>query len=479
MSSFYERAARSFKSNMLRYAAFGAIFGLTFPIAATMIKIVFSGIPLTIENFVLIQKADPVLWIVDTVPIVLGIIASLAGRRQDALQRAVEKLSLREKELESIQTTLEERIRERTQELQTASEQAEKRATRLQAITELSETIALIHDPNTLLPVIAQSISEQFGNYHTGIFLLDEERNYAVLRAANSAGGQKMLARQHQLKVGGIGIVGYVAQTGRPRLALDTGEDVIFFNNPDLPETRSEVALPLKVRSQVIGVLDVQSTQPSGFNDEDVETFSTLANQVATAIQNARLLEQTRSALQSIRQSGRQAWLESLEETAAGYSYLPNGMVVPSKSEKREQLQALLASGQILVNTSSSGGQISALAIPVKLRDQVIGIIHVEAGDSDRNWSEDEIAMVQSISERAALSLENARLFEETTRRAERERVISQVTSRISESTNFDRILQTTIQELARTLGTSRTFIQLQSPSSNGGDGSSQETPQV
>jgi GAF domain-containing protein len=285
-----------------------------------------------------------------------------------------------------------------------------------------------------------------------------------------------MLERGHQLRVGGAGIVGYVAQGGRPRLAHDTGEDAVFFNNPDLPETRSEVALPLKVRNQVIGVLDVQSTQPSAFDDEDVETFSTLANQVAIAIQNTRLLEQTRSALQSITRSGRQAWFEQVEGSTPGYSYMPDGTLAPSGSDEIERIRTSLeASGGAVVQETAPGSSTSVLAVPVKLRDQVIGIIHIEAAESERNWSEDEVAMVQSIAERAALALENARLFEETSRRAERERVISQVTSRISESTGFERILQTTIQELGRTLGTRRAFIQLQSPLENGEGGSKPE----
>lgn len=288
-----------------------------------------------------------------------------------------------------------------------------------------------------------------------------------------------MLARGHQLKVGSVGIVGYVAQSGRPRLALDTGEDVIYFNNPDLPETRSEVALPLKVRSEIIGVLDVQSTQPGAFDNEDVETFSTLANQVAIVIQNARLLQQTRSALQTFTQAGRQAWIESIEEKTPGYSYLPGGTVVASEPGYEEKLQSLLASGQTVVQESSMGSSTAALAVPVKLRDQIIGIIHIEAGEANRKWSEDEIAMVQAISERAAFALENARLFEETSRTAERERVVSQVISRIGESSSFDRILQTTIQELGRALGTTRTFIQLQPPSSGEDVASTQETQEV
>jgi GAF domain-containing protein len=255
-----------------------------------------------------------------------------------------------------------------------------------------------------------------------------------------------------------------VAQSGRPRLASDTGADAIFFNNPDLPETHSEVSLPLRVGEQVIGVLDVQSTQPSAFNNEDIDILNTLASHVAIVIQNAQLLEQTRAALRTYTQSGLRTWLERPEDKTLGFIYHPSGTVTNISEDEKQRLQMVIASNQTPEKGAGSGA-VSTLAIPVKLRDQVIGVIHIEAVAPDRKWSDDEILMVQAISERVALALENARLFEGTARRAERERVISQATARIGESTNFDRILHTTIQELNRTLGATRTFVQLRQPS--------------
>ena len=112
---------------------------------------------------------------------------------------------------------------------------------------EISQTIALVQNIDDLLPLITGLISERFGFYHVGIFLLDEARENAVLQAANSKGGQRMLARKHKLKLGSTSIVGFAAQTGRARVALDVGTDISYFDNPDLPDTHSEVALPLKI----------------------------------------------------------------------------------------------------------------------------------------------------------------------------------------------------------------------------------------
>ena len=116
------------------------------------------------------------------------------------------------------------------------------------------------------------------------------------------------------------------------------------------------------------------------------------------------------------------------------------------------------------VKRSSQDGR-PTLSVPVRFRDQVIGIINIESSEANRNWTEDEIVLVQSISDRAALALENARLFDNATRRAEQEETISRVTSLIGTSTDFDRIMQTTIQELGLALGTSRSFIKIGSPS--------------
>ena len=175
-----------------------------------------------------------------------------------------------------------------------------RRTTELEAAAQVARGAAAIRDSEQLLKETVHLISDRFGFYHAGIFLLDEARQYAVLRAASSESGGHMLARRHKLKVGEEGIVGYAAGTGEPHIALDVGEDAAFFNNPDLPLTRSEMAVPLKVHDQMIGVLDVQSTEPAAFSEEDVAILQALSDQVALAIENARLFEQSQRALQDL-----------------------------------------------------------------------------------------------------------------------------------------------------------------------------------
>jgi len=399
--------------------------------------------------------------------ILYGIQIFRANLDKDQLKELTES----NRELEEIRTNLEQRIGIRTLELEQANQQVQDRATRFQIISEVSQEISSNVDQHSkeLLYRIAQSISEKLGFYHVGIFLLDENSEYAVLRAANSQGGQRMLERRHQLKVGGTGIVGYVSQGGRPRIALDTGTDAVFFNNPDLPQTRSEMSLPLKYGTKVIGVLDVQSTEPSAFKDEDANLLSTLANQIAIVIQNVQTNERSESPY-FLQSAGKTIGKLNLKQKQDGYSYHPDGTISTAPSSANPILDQVIASGETFVLAQPSKDSPSTLAVPVKFREQVIGVIHIEAVETNRKWTEDEIAMVQAISDRAAFALENARLFEETARRAEQEETIARVTTQIGASTDFNHILQTTIQELGQALGASRSFIQLGTQPENGND---------
>lgn len=399
--------------------------------------------------------------------IVLFISAVLYG--VNTFRLSIENARLREsraanQNLQDVKANLEGRVKEHAQQIDDANQQIQQRAKRLYIISEISReiTASINTSSKELLTHITQTVSQQFGYYHVGIFLVEKNRQYAELHAANSQGGQHMLERRHQLKVGGTGIVGYVSQSGYPRIALSTGADAVFFNNPDLPETKSEMALPLKIGNQVIGVLDIQSVLPAAFNEEDTNTFNILASQIALAIQNTQSVDE--QSTQTVRKFG--AFSNSVNKQN-GYVYLSDGTISSAQTLNNPILNKALASGETIATPSSSKNAVPILAVPVKIRDNVIGYIHIESGEVNRKWTEDEIAMVQSVSERAALALENARLFEETEHRAEQEQIMARMTSRIGESTSFERILQTTIQEIGRALGAKRTFIQLKTPSSD------------
>ncbi|MCX7855863.1 MAG: GAF domain-containing protein, partial [Anaerolineae bacterium] len=245
--------------------------------------------------------------------------------------------------LRELTRELEKRVEERTRDLaetslrlQEANRDLARRTAQLEAASTVARRASEFRDVDTLLNETVRLISERFGFYHAGIFLIDEAGEYAVLRATSSEGGRRMLARGHRLAVGEVGIVGYVAGTGKPRIALDVGADAVFFSNPDLPHTRSEMALPLKVGDRVIGVLDVQSVEPSAFTDEDVAVLQTMADQIALAIENARLLEETQARLREVsaltRQMVRAGWERIVSERPA-WGYVYDGMEVRPREQ--------------------------------------------------------------------------------------------------------------------------------------------------
>lgn len=363
---------------------------------------------------------------------------------------------------------LEERVAERTLELQTATEKSDQRSRQLQSIAEISRIIAREQSIDRLLPLAAEIVSEQFGYYHIGIFLLDDARRTAILQAANSPGGQKMLANGHRLPLGTDSIVGFCALTGKPRIALDVDQDVVFFNNPNLPATHSEMALPLFVRGLTIGVLDLQSIKSAAFTEEDVKTLSILADQLAIAIDNARLFRQTQTALkesQSVVESFlRQEWTAiARKQSSAGYMHSPlGGKLLNSPLQSADIDEALKTGGIVQRESKSSLTSGPSLAVPIKLGQQTIGAIRIQSIARTRGWTPEELNLIRAIAERVGLALENARLISTSQKRASKERTISEMTTRISAATDMETILKTAVQELGRVLSGSDVVIQLE-----------------
>lgn len=343
--------------------------------------------------------------------------------------------------------SLEQRVDERTAELQESLQKGERRSKQFEAITKVAQAINTAQNLQELLPQISKVISEQFGFYHVGIFLTDAANQYAVLGAANSDGGKRMLKRGHQLRIGEQGIVGYVTGTGKPRTAKDVGSDAVYFNNPDLPETRSEMALPLKTAGEIIGALDVQSRQQNAFTEEDVEVLSTLADQVSLAIQNARLYEQTQKSLAEAEAVSRQYFSEtwktlSQESKIGGYRYTASGTSPIPLDERPETFSA----------------DRKSISVPVIIRGKTIGELSVIVPRQE-HIKADQMDLIHAVADRVAIFAENARLFDETSRRAEREHVVSDITAKIRSTNDPQEMLQTAIQELRKALNVSRIDI--------------------
>jgi len=359
-------------------------------------------------------------------------------------------------------STLEQRVSERTAELtertaelEAANRKVRARAAQLEALAQVAHTAAAVRDLRELLPQIASAISENFGFYHVGVFLLDEAQEYAVLSATNSEGGRKMLERKHRLRVGQEGIVGYVTSSGNPRIAMDVGKDAVFFDNPELPDTHSEMALPLKSENRVIGALDVQSTERGAFANEDIQMLSLLADQVSLAIENARLFDETRGALAEAevisRQFTREAWGHvPTENKLLGYRYNVAGAVPLNEPLDLSDLGKR--------KSRENQRDVNQVVVPIALRGETIGMLVVQSPSTDK-LNQEQIDLIKAVAERVALSAENARLFEETTRRAERERLVTDITGKIRSVNDPQAMIQTAMEELRKALGASRVDI--------------------
>lgn len=396
---------------------------------------------------------------------IIWLIISSLRRALEITTANTKQLEAANKELREFRDVLETRIQERTASL-------EKRAGQLQAVSSLARSITTMQDLDQLLPRIAQLISEHFDFYHTGIFLTNEARSHAVLRAANSEGGRRMLAREHELPLDSSSIVGYATSQGEPRLALGIGADTVYFNNPDLPDTRSEIALPLRVSGRVIGALDLQSREANAFSADDIEVLSTLADQVAIAIENARLFGESQRALTESRSTFeryvKQDWSDFAQQVRyTGYTFDGKHVIAMDSSTKRDQPRAALQTGSLVLEKDA----VSSISIPIKLRGQIIGILDVRSKKGPRKWSRDEIVLLEAAAERAALSLENARLLESAQRRAARERTIGEISGKIGNASDFNSILRTTVEEMGRRIGAAEVIFELESGTSrNGGE---------
>ncbi|KAF0108768.1 MAG: hypothetical protein FD146_654 [Anaerolineaceae bacterium] len=350
---------------------------------------------------------------------------------------------------------LENRVADRTRDL-------ERRNTEIRTAAQVARDASTARNVDDLLNRSARLIRERFGFYHVGIFIIDERNEYAVLSAAGGEAGQLMLANEHKLRVGEVGIVGYVAQTGQPRVALDTGEDAVYFRNPLLPYTHSEMALPLKIGSRVIGVLDVQSDKVNAFDQEDIETLQIMADQIAVAIERTRLLQELEQAVATTKIASQEhtgrAWREFLQHTREHRGYRYQGVKAEPITKPPSGSEEAIRTGATIIQKGDRKDA-NILAIPIQLRGQTLGTLNLrfQGGDIPAQT----IKVAEEAAYRLALALENARLIQDAQRLAAREKQVNIITAQVQRSTNMETVLQNAIRELGNTLGVPRSFIQI------------------
>ncbi|GEM_PF-4060986 len=335
-------------------------------------------------------------------------------------------------------------------------QEMERRTQRLFAAAEVSKAATAITDLDRLLTEAVELIRERFGLYYAGIFLVDEQRKWAVLRAGTGEAGRKMLEAGHRLEVGGRSMIGACVATGEARIALDVGREAVRFNNPYLPETRSEMALPLRSGGETIGAMTIQSTEEAAFSEEDIVVLQTMADQLANAIQVSRLLRTTERHLEQLRAAYGdytiEAWRRLVQRSGSlGYRY--RGLDVEMVQEKGPLAERAWREGKPVYGRDEKTGM-AAVAVPIKLRERVIGVLMMRAREGEIEAG--AVETVQAIGDRLAMALETTRLLEETRRRVMREHLVTQVGARVREQLEIESVLETALRELGRILDVRR-----------------------
>jgi GAF domain-containing protein len=335
---------------------------------------------------------------------------------------------------------LEDRVRERTDELET-------RAIQLRSSATISKTIAESQDISELMEMATSLTSEQFGYYHVGLYLLDERKKTAFLQTASSTAGKQLVGQGFRIGPDRLNLINQVVEQNRPHITSDV-DNLNFIRDANFPLTRSRMILPLTVRNNVIGILDIHSDQPQSFNRQDAEVLQTLADLVAISIDNVRLINETKNLVLQLEASSsiqtRETWTKFTSRHKPAYQYTPAGVRPLFANSKQD-------------NTDG-------LRVPLMLHGQNIGNITLKRKGVTAMWSERERTLVEKVANQAALALENSRLVDETQKNALRDQMIANISARIRETLNVESVLRTATTELRRVFDLKEAEISIGSP---------------
>ncbi len=415
-------------------------------IALNEIIIVGMGYLILNEHYTLSDKLTPqgdlIDWIIaiaSQLLISLVVVSALQILNESFQRIHLQAMEIQRSQLKS-QKELENRIAERTQELS-------RKTNLLNASSIVTHQTATFQDLDRLLNRTVHLISERFGCYHVGIYLTNQRGDYVTLQAASSEGGKRLLEQGFRLRIGTEGIVGYVAAEKKPRISLDVSKDIIFFDNPELRETRSELSMPLMLNNKVVGVLDLQSSDANAFRYDEVDIFQSMADQIAVTIENARLLTESKLVISQLEilsgENTRQNWKLEAAARSPIFRYSPTGVHSVGKIDRQKRKSN------------------NVLNIPITLRDQKIGTISLQRKFGFQKWTAQEEAIANKVAAQTALALENIRLVERTRERASREQAISNVSARIRETLDLDIVLRTSVREIQKALNLQEAEIRL------------------
>lgn len=336
---------------------------------------------------------------------------------------------------------LENKVLERTEDLAS-------RMTQLRNSTVTARTIAEKQTIAELLETTTQLISEKFGYYHVGLFILDEQNKIAFLQASSSATGKLLIGQGFRVEPDRKNPLANAIEQNRAFISSDLDQKN-FVKDDNFPITRSRMVLPLAVRGEVIGLIDLHSDQVRAFTLDDAEVLQTLADLTAISLDNVRLINETQNLVNQLETDTsiqtQRTWRKLTSRQKPSYQYTPAGVRPVFFRDNQKDTDAL--------------------RVPLTLHGQSIGSIKLKRKNTDADWSEREKTLIEKIADQVALALENSRLVDEAQKNAAREQMIANISTRIRETLDIDAVARTAVSELQRVFDLKEAEIMIGSPS--------------
>ncbi len=394
----------------------------------------FSGV-----NVPVTTSSDWFVYCIDF-SIIGALLVAALRQVKDAFARVIQDMQGAFDALAAERAQLEKKVRERTDELETQTSQ-------LRTSTNVARVVAEIQNISELLETVTQLISEKFGYYHVGLYILDEKKKTAFLQAASSVTGKQLIGQGFRMEPDRRSPITLVVAQNRHIISSDI-DNVNFMRDVNFPLTRSRMILPLTVRGNVLGMLDLHSDQPQAFNTQDAEILQTLADLVAISFDNVRLINETRSLVGQLEINTsiqtQRTWKKLTSRQKPAYQYTPAG-VRPIFSTNRKD--------------SDDG-----LQVPLILHGQKIGGIKLKRKGVATEWSDRERVLVEKIADQIALALENSRLVDEAQKSAMRDQMIANISTRVRETLDIESVVRTAATELRRVFDLKEAEISVGSP---------------
>lgn len=394
--------------------------------------------------------------IADSVGLALGlsvlVVLNWLSNREVARTLEVERELSRQ--LQAQQQQLEEEARSRERGL-------ERRAIQLETASDIAKLATETTDQDLLLTQAVELIRERFGFYHASLFMMDDSGTWAALAASTGEAGQKMLARRHRLAVGSASIIGWVTANRLPRVALDVDQDPFHLVNPLLPDTKAEMAVPLLVGQRLLGALDVQSTKPHAFDEDDIRALEAIASELAVALDSARqqreMMEELERAERSSRLQAEAAWSRLLRGGIASTIHLgPGGEPLPGGASQFSVVDDAALQAKTVISPDRM-----EIAAPIQVRGETIAMIAAKRPAGAEAWTDDDVALIESVAGQAALALENARQRAEEQRRVTELEVVNRVSQAVSQMLRLDSLYRIVHRQINQVLGDTDLIIAL------------------